>query len=111
MIPFDELKAEIKKASFETVRAEDDIYFEAVFSKGNLGGLTKRLENIFGAPTWPSKNKLPAEIEKTIGDYGGIEKGQTLYFWHQEGRSVFAMLWPWQSGEQVTLKVASVSQS
>jgi hypothetical protein len=32
-------------------------------------------------------------------------KGQTLYFSDNNGSPVFAMLWPWQDKENITLKL------
>lgn len=105
---FDKLKEEIKKVELETTRANDDRYFEVVVKKDCLGGMVRILEGIFGAPAWPSNNKLSRDIEKAIKNFGGLRNGQTLYALSGEGFSVFAMLWPWQDGQRTTIKIGKV---
>lgn len=105
MISFSQLKAEVKEASFNTLRTDTDVYFEAVISKENLNGLVSKLEKAFGPALYPSRSKLPSDIQGAIKEFGGIMQGQTLYFCRQDKSSVFAMLWPWQDGENITLKL------
>jgi hypothetical protein len=49
---------------------------------------------------------LAAQIQKAIAEFGGIRDGQTLYFGNEDKYSLFAMLWPWQDAEHITLKMA-----
>lgn len=99
-----ELIKEIKDVQFEEIRKDSPIYFEAVLTKSKLTQLNAILIKAFGKTAWPSTDKLTPEIQKTILSFGGIQQGQTLYF-NQEGTtSCFAMLWPWQNGELITLK-------
>ncbi len=107
---FSDLKGEVKKISFDAVRADKKDYFEAVVAKGKLSALLEVLDKAFGPPAWPSKKGLSGEIKATIDDFGGIENGQTLYYQGEGRRSAFAMLWPWQNGEQITLKLASAQE-
>lgn len=102
---FNELIKEVNNVIFTTVRQESGIYFEAVVAKKELANLTTRLENFFGPPMWPLKNNLPSQVQEAIRDFGGIMPGQTLYFWNQGNDTVFAMLWPWQDGEHITIKM------
>lgn len=105
---FDKIKAEVKSADLETTREDKEDYFEAVLKTGAISALAKILESIFGPPAWPSREKLSKEADKIIKNFGGIRKGQTLYLACQDGVTVFAMLWPWQDGERVTIKMARV---
>ncbi|MFA5255358.1 MAG: hypothetical protein WC419_01500, partial [Candidatus Omnitrophota bacterium] len=61
---FDKIKAEVKTVELDTMRADNEDYFEAVIGRTNLEGMVRVLENIFGAPAWPSGNKLSKDIEK-----------------------------------------------
>ena len=106
---FDKIKAEVKKMEPETTRMDSENYFEAVIGHACLEGMVRVLEGIFGVPAWPSGNKLSKDIEKLIKNVGGLRKGQTLYFLNKEGCSAFAMLWPWQDGERITIKMSKVS--
>lgn len=106
---FDKIKAEIKKVELDTTRMDNEDYFEAVIGHASLEGMVRVLECIFGAPAWPSDKKLFKDIEKLVKNVGGLRKGQTLYLLDKEGCSAFAMLWPWQDGERVTIKMSKIS--
>jgi len=103
-MPFIEIVKEIKTAVFDTIRADSEDYFEGVILKENLGELINRLNGIFGAALWPSKNDLSKEIKGIIEDFGGIMPGQTLYLLRQDNLSIFVMFWPWSDGQHVTIK-------
>jgi hypothetical protein len=106
-VNFKELKIEIKGIKFDTLRADSDNYFEAVIAKDAIEQLIRTLEIFFEAPLWPSEKKLNVQIEEMINDFGGIEKGQTLYFKNDQENVIFAMLWPWRDGERTTLKLVN----
>ena len=106
---FDEIKAEVKKVELDMTRMDNENYFEAVIGKARLEGVVRVLEGIFGAPAWPSDKKLLKDTEKLIKSVGCLRKGQTLYLLNnRSGCSVFAMLWPWQDGERVTIKMSKI---
>ena len=102
---FRELKAQVKSVEFDELRSERDNYFEAVITKDKLKNLTPKLKDFFGASIWPSKKKLPPQVEEAIKDFGGIIAGQTLYFNNHNQNVAFAMLWPWQDGKHTTVKI------
>lgn len=102
---FNEVKLEVKDLEFESLRTDCDNYFEAVLIKQELDKLNARLQKLFGAPAWPSKNRLSYQMEEAVKGFGGIMSGQTLYFKNQGQDSIFAMLWPWQDGEHITVKI------
>jgi hypothetical protein len=106
MIQFEQLKTEIKNITFETLRTDGADYFEAVLTREHLSELTSKLEQTFGLPAWPSKTKLSPQVKEKIEEFGGVWEGQTLYFANPEGNFLLAMLWPWQDGEHITLKIA-----
>lgn len=103
-IPFKDLTEELKKVGFETPRAENGEYFEAVFVKDRLPDFMKTLEGYFGPVLWPAGQPIPAEIDAVIKKFGGIMGKQTLFGRAQNGRIFFAMLWPWGDGVHITLK-------
>lgn len=102
---FEELKKEVKNFSFDALRMDCDNYFEGVILKDELNKLIARLDSFFGAPAWPSKDRLSFQAQEVIKGYGGIMSGQILYFWNQGKDTVAAMLWPWQDGQRTTLKI------
>lgn len=105
---FNKIKEAIKKVGPDIMRIDDDNYFEAVMRFAQLDEMVRVLEGIFGSPAWPSGNKLLKEVEKLVKNFGGLRKGQTLYMLSKEGFSAFAMLWPWQDGERITIKISKV---
>lgn len=102
---FQQLKTEIKDIGFEQVRKDNEDYLEAVILKSGLPQLTTRLERFFGSLAWPSKTSLSSQAKEVIEDFGGLRHGQALYFKQQDNQATFAMLWPWNDGEHLTLKV------
>lgn len=102
---FKELLEEVKKVKFAMLRQETEDYFEAVVSKSELGDLNACLEKFLGPAIWPSAKPLPKDISAEIDEFGGVMSGQTLYFFKQEGRIIFAMFWPWANGVSITLKL------
>jgi len=105
---FERLKTSIKSVGFESARKENDAYLELVIIRKQLSNLLVTLDGFFGSSVWPSGNALTPEIQEVIKDFGGIMQGQTLYFWHNGSAFIFAMLWPWQDGEHITLKLAKL---
>ena len=106
---FDKIREEARKVEPETTRMDNENYFEAVIDHARLEGVVRVLEGIFGAPAWPSDKKLSKDTEKLIKNVGGLRKGQTLYFLNNGSEcSAFAMLWPWQDGERITIKLSKV---
>jgi len=105
---FDKVKKEVKNMEPDTTRMDNEKYFEVVINHARLGEVVRVLESVFGTPTWPSNKKLSKDMEKLIKNAGGLRKGQTLYFLSKEEYSAFVMLWPWQDGERVTVKMSKV---
>ena len=103
---FAELIKEVKVGSFVELRKDSDNYFEAVVTKQELANLTKRLEQFFGVPAWPSRSKISSQVQNIIKDFGGIMPNQTLYFWSEGKDTAFAMFWPWGDGVNITVKIA-----
>jgi len=102
---FNEIRKEVKNGIFDTLRTDEDNYFEAVVVKGEIDKLKQRLEKFLGGPAYPSADKLPPQTEKKIKEFGGIMSGQTLYFHNEGEKDIFAMLWPWQDGYHTTVKI------
>ncbi|MGE5308262.1 MAG: hypothetical protein ACM3OC_04190 [Deltaproteobacteria bacterium] len=103
---FNEVKEEIKRVGFKDMDIDSDNLFEGILKKEKITTVTRTLENFFGQPAWPSKNKLSMQMEKLIAQYGGIMQGQTLYLDSKDRKEVvFCMLWPWKDGEHTTVKL------
>ena len=108
MVEFNSLKTEIKKIELDVTRVDGDKYFEIVVKTRSLGDAVHLIESIFGPPAWPSRDKMSKKMEKAVKDFGGLRQGQTLYTLNTNDFSIFVMLWPWQDGERVTIKVVKI---
>lgn len=103
---FNEIKKEAKTVNFDALRVDNDHYFEGVLVKEEVEKLKERLNKFFGEPVFPSSQKLTSQAEQAIRDFGGVRRGQTLYFQNDKDAAFFAMLWPWEDGQHTTLKIA-----
>ncbi len=97
---FKEIKKELGRVNFQTLRVDKENYFEAVFVKDELVKLVPVLQQIFGEPAEHSD-----KIQDMLKDIGGVWPGQTLFILNDGKGLMFAMLWPWQDGERITLKM------
>jgi hypothetical protein len=101
VMQFQELKTTVKDIGVETSRHEDDNYLEVVIVKDKLTELIVRLDRVFGS----AQERPSSRAKDVIKGFGGIIEGQILYFLHEGDSFIFAMLWPWQDGEHITLKM------
>jgi len=104
-VDFSDLKAQVKDIGCTELRLDDPGYFEAVVVKDKLYALTSKLEGFFGPPARPAEENLPEKIKMWVKMFGGIITGQTLYFQEGQEGAVLAMLWPWQDGQHITVKI------
>lgn len=108
MISFETIKKALKEVKFDSLRNDDQDNFEAVIVSGEMNNLIPRLEGFFGPPEFPSKKRLSGKIKENVDAYGGIMPGQTLYYSNEGSDTIFAMLWPWQDKQHITLKVIKI---
>jgi hypothetical protein len=102
---FQDLLAQIQTLKVEESRGQTGEYFEAVISRADLDPLHKILTAYFGAPLKPEGHSPSSEAKEHAGPYGGIRKDQTMYFRLDGEYSEYALLWPWGSGNRVTIKI------
>jgi hypothetical protein len=105
---FGKIRDHIKNFKLDISRADNDVYFEVVIRKEVLAEVIGALEDFFGTAAWPSGSRLSVDAEKIIKNFGGIREGQTLFFADKGGVRMFAMLWPWQDGERITIKIGKI---
>lgn len=96
---------EIGKIDFQEVRIDNKDYFEAIILKSKSADLITHLEKAFGVAKWPSDKELSRRVREVTNRFGGVRGGQSLYFLEEKECSTFVMLWPWQDGANITLKI------
>lgn len=99
------LLTDIKAVKFNEIRSNTPEYFEGVIHRDTLGQLTGCLEKYFGSALKPADQAPSSEAKKAAEPYGGIWKGQTLYYCRSGQTADCAMLWPWGDGILITLKL------
>ena len=102
---FKELISEIAKIKCREMRVRTENALEVVIAKGDLGLLTAELTSYFGPLLKPEGAAPSHEAAHLAEPYGGIRRDQTMYFRKNEGVSEIALLWPWGSGDVLTVKI------
>ncbi|MDD5218238.1 MAG: hypothetical protein PHN49_04425 [Candidatus Omnitrophica bacterium] len=105
MMNYPELLQAIKKIRCEEVRVDSDEFYEMVIRKDSLKELSDVLGQYFGPPLKTAEAQPSREASKAAEPYGGIWKGQTLYYLEHDRQAHVAMLWPWSDGVTITLKM------
>jgi len=105
-----EIVAACSTLSIVEQRALTDEYGELVFYRKDLPEWEKLLERFFGVAAKPAGERPTEEALGLTGDYGGVQDEQTLFKKEVSGLAFLAMLWPWQDGAYVTVKVVSRQQ-
>ncbi len=96
------------------VRTAIDGYLEAVVTPEALEGCNRVLEAAFGPAVKPFgvKATFERELQAQVDTHGGVEKNQALYLRrYADGRTAFALLWPWSGGQHVTLKLGFLDRT
>lgn len=97
-----------KKGALEVYeeRSVADDYCELVFYAKDADGWNAVLSEVMGPPVKPAGENPSREDQRITKKHQGIFKNQTLYRKDADGTTTIAMLWPWQDGQLITLKVA-----
>jgi len=85
-------------------------YLECVFFKENFEKWDNLLTELLGPVANPfdaDPSKEHLEISKA---FGGVRKGQALYQKDFGDYTIIAMLWPWQNGTHITLKMPLIEK-
>jgi hypothetical protein len=86
-------------------RHVDETYAEVVIVEKDLLHWNRHLESFLGPAIKPAGRK-PTRDENTLAqEYGGIRLDQTLFRKQVEGVIITAVMWPWQGGGKITLKI------
>ena len=105
---FKTLRERLGEINFEMVRADSDAYFEAVLTSDEYDNTALKLKETLGEPIYYGSGRLSSEVRKKISAFGGITKGQVLYYRWERIKDIFAMFWPWRDGQHITLKAGVV---
>jgi hypothetical protein len=88
-------------------RQVDEEYAEVVFFTRDLEHWQQKLEGLLGPAVKPAGCKPDKTHEALANPRGGVRKDQILYNKKFDNRGVVALLWPWQDGASITLKIFS----
>lgn len=89
-------------------RGANASYAELVFNTKDAGRWDDILKKFLGAAVKTSGSPPSSAHSDLTRPFGGVYKDQTLYHHKAAGVEIIAMFWPWQNGQQVTLKLAKL---
>ncbi len=101
----EELVRTLKNIEHEEIRNESETYLEIVFNTGVMDKIKPVLEDYYGPAFKQAGVKAEPEVNEISKAYGGVQKEQALYYKNSQGISQLAMLWPWQDGKRITIKI------
>lgn len=84
----------------------NDDYGEVVFFHKDLDQWSRILSELMGPPAKPAGQKTKDEHLKLSMKYGGVNDNQTLFQKDLGETILLALLWPWNNGTYITLKLA-----
>jgi hypothetical protein len=102
---YHQLIEKIKEKRTEEIRSDTSDYFECVIRTSNLNRLAPDFESCFGTPRKPCGSRPDRSVARYSEPYGGIRKGQTLYYAEEKGEAVMLLIWPWNNGDLSTVKI------
>lgn len=102
---FQELLSEAGKLPCQESRAKLAHYFEIVVAKDDLAQAEALLCAYFGEPLKKKGQSVTPEISIQTKPYGGVQANQTMFFRQGGNGGEFAFLWPWSSGQSITVKI------
>lgn len=91
-------------------RESNDVYNELVFFSKDLETWNKIFTEILGPPVKPKGLRATRDDIFLTKDYGGLWENQTLFKKEDDGVVIFAMFWPWDDDDHITLKVVCVKK-
>lgn len=103
-----EIIEKFKALKISENRAAEDDYYEVVFCNGDSCEFDKVLVSVFGNAAKPKGTRPKREDLKLTEEFGGIRDNQVLFAKKADGRTIVALLWPWQDNAHTTLKIAVV---
>lgn len=89
-------------------RTAEQKYYELVFYTRDLKKWMDVLTTYFGKPVKPSGVKPDKEHLDVTKNFGWIFDNQVLFKTTDDKTVRIAMLWPWEDGEHITLKIAEI---
>ena len=108
------LVSELRKGvGFKPKGATTETYLEGVLGRRECDRCCQALEKVLGPPVklFGERVRFVGALDELIDSGGGIQKGQCLFLQrHADGFVAFAVLWPWDDGEHITLKVGVYEQ-
>jgi len=102
--------------SINEIRESSENYEELVFFSKDISSWNRILTEKLGPPLISAEEiEIENSSEETLSSkkdaalklansFGGISKGQTLYYGTYNSAVILIMIWPWQDKEHVTLK-------
>ncbi len=102
---YNELLEQLRSLEIKEMREDQPEHMEFVITASRLDSLSSILKGFYGPASASPEEQPSNEAKKHAGPYGGIRKGQTLYYLNSGEVSHCALLWPWGDGQSITIKL------
>ena len=103
-----EIFEKFKSLDIQQTRSIEDDYVEVVLANVQANKWNRLLSDIFGPALKPAGKMPSEEMMHLTQSHGGLQENQTLFSKEIDGKTIIAMLWPWQDNMRTTLKIAVI---
>lgn len=104
---FKEICSEFKKVKYSQLKSEDDVHASIVYESKYDPDYENLAEKIFGFPiSVPGDKPLKEDRKLLEKDFGfTVEVKDTIFKDDFDGKTIYAVFIPWDTGEYITLKL------
>ena len=106
-----DLIIQLKTLKTEEIRADKPSYFEFVIQAKYGNELNQAIERFLGEPVKRAGQNPGREAKGAAAAQGGVRRDQVLYQGSGPLADTCVMIWPWASGELMTVKVFQNARS
>jgi hypothetical protein len=86
-------------------------YIEFVIFRKDLASWNSALSEFLGDPAKPAGSEPSEQDFALTKPYGGIRENQILFKKKTTEGCIIVMLWPWQDGLHITIKMADIKKA
>lgn len=108
LIGIKEIVARCKGFEVYEERKVSDDYAELVMYTKEIDKWSEVFNEMLGGPVSPAGSTPSDDDVQMTQEYGGIFANQTLYKKEFPENTIIAMFWPWNDGDRITIKLASI---
>ena len=94
-----------RKIRHEETRRESEDYLEMVMFRDSWEDIHSLFNAYFGKPLKGPGEEAGEAAERVSEPHGGVDKDQILYHAFRDRADQLALIWPWEDGKRMTVKI------